>query len=666
MIRFLQTPGPFKKIVLSGILLIFCGAMVVTLIPGGFGITDSLGTSAPGKGVVATVAGEQVTATEVQREARQIIQQQYPQLASQASMLMPMVVPEAAQQLIDQKALLAEAHRLGLRATDEEIRDELQKSPNLGPVFFPGGVFIGEEKYQQLLQEHELTVPLFEQSVRDEIVTNKLRNLIGGGATVTDADVRQAFDKQDTKVKFEYAVLTKDSILKELHPTDVELKAYYDRNKLQYNNSIPEKRKISYVLVDTGRIATETSVTLPDLQAYYAEHRDEFREPEQVNIRQIVIKNPLPGTDGKVDQKGADDARKKAEDILKQLKAGGNFADLAKEESQDTTAKDGGSLGWVQRGSFPAPDMEKAAFALPKGGTSDVINAGYASVILHVDDKQAVRMKSLDDVKGQIEPVIKQKKAGSAADAQAGGMLTQARADGLDKAAAAQGLQVVTTDFVGRNDSLPGIGTSLAFMEAVFGQPEKSPPDEAALPQGFAVFQVQAVKPAATPTFEEIRSRVETEFKNERSNQVLTQKTQELSDRAKAGHDLKKAAKELGATMKTSDFVLHDAQIPDVGAMSGPASVAFTLKPGEISGPLSGGTTGSVLLVLEKQAPSDQDFAAKKDQVRDSLLQSKQSELFGLFVTSLRDLMTKSGKIKINADEMKGLTKGQGNGEEGE
>jgi peptidyl-prolyl cis-trans isomerase D len=236
----------------------------------------------------------------------------------------------------------------------------------------------------------------------------------------------------------------------------------------------------------------------------------------------------------------------------------------------------------------------------------------------------------------------------------------------LEKAAAAKGLQVLTTDFVGRNDSLPGIGTSQTFMEAVFGQPEKSAPEEAPLPQGFAIFQVQAVKPAATPTFEEIRSRVETEFKNERSSQVLTQKTQELSDRAKAGHDLKKAAKELGATMKTSDFVLPDAQVPDVGAMSGPAAIAFTLKPGEISGPLSSGTTGSVLSVVEKQQPSDADFATKKDQVRDSLILSKQSELFGLFVTSLRDRLTKSGKIKINANEIKDLTKGPGNGEEGE
>jgi peptidyl-prolyl cis-trans isomerase D len=196
-------------------------------------------------------------------------------------------------------------------------------------------------------------------------------------------------------------------------------------------------------------------------------------------------------------------------------------------------------------------------------------------------------------------------------------------------------------------------------MDAVFSEREKAPPSEAPLPQGFAIFEVLASKPPSTPTFEEIRSRVENEFKNERSTSLLTQKTQELADRAKAGHNLKKAAKELGATVKTSDLVLPDGQVPDLGAMSGAASVAFTLKPGEISGPVNNGNTGAVLAVVEKQEPSDQDFSSKKDQVRDALLQNKQAEAFGIFVTGLRDQMEKSGKIKINQDEMKGLTKGQ-------
>ena len=202
-------------------------------------------------------------------------------------------------------------------------------------------------------------------------------------------------------------------------------------------------------------------------------------------------------------------------------------------------------------------------------------------------------------------------------------------------------------------------------MSAVFSQAEKTPPDQVQLPQGYAVFEVLAIKPPATPTFDEIRSRVESEFKNERVAALLSQKGQELADRAKAEHDLKKAAKEAGAAVKTSDFVQPDGQVPDIGSMTGAASVAFSMKPGEISGPINNGNTGVVLSILDRQEPPPQEFDARKDQVRDSLIQNKQQETFGFFVTSLRAQMEKSGKIKINQEEMKNLTRSQA-GEQGE
>ena len=656
MIRFLQTPGPVKKYVLGGLLLLICVSMVWYLVPSG----GSTGLGGPGQGVVAKIGGEEVTRLEVQRQATQMVRQQFPRGGAQMSMLMPFFAQRAAENLINQKAILVEAERLGLRVNDQELSDELQHG-RYSQAFFPGGNFIGQEAYEARIQQAELTVPQFERGVKDEILFDKLRNLVTGIAAVTDAEVHQEFVRRNTKVKFDYAVIKKDDVLKEIHPSEAELKAFYDRNKATYNNSIPEKRKIRYVLVDTGKIQAETPVTHEELQSYYNQHRDEYRVPEQVKTSQILIKTPLPGADGKVDPKGIEEARKKAEDVLKQLKTGAKFEDLAKKYSEDSSGKNGGSIGWVQH--FPVPAADKVAYALPKGGTSDVIDAGYAFLILRIDDKQPAHVKPLDEVKDQIEPVIKQQKAARAADNETNALLTQAKTAGLDKAASGKGLEAITTDFISRTDTLPGIGNSPQFTEAVFSAREKSPPDETQLPQGYVIFEVLAVKPPATPTFEEIRSRVEKEFKNERSAALLSQKTSELSDRAKAAHDLKKASKELGATVKTSDFVLPDGQVPDVGSMAGGASVAFTMKPGEISGPIDNGNTGVVLALLERQEPPEQDYAAKKNEIRDSLLQKKQEEIFQLFVANLRDQMQKAGKIKINQEEMNSLTRSQERGE---
>src|SRR5581483_10479985 len=552
--------------------------------------------------------------------------------------------------------------RLGLRATDEDVRDELQHG-RYAATLFPGGKFIGQDAYEGLLQQNNATVPEFEQSVKEEILLRKLRQLVTSSASVADGDLRQEFDKRNTKVKFQYASFNEADLRKQIHPSDAELKAYFDQHKAEYNNSIPEKRKIAYALIDTTRLANQTQVSQQDLESYYNQHREEYRVPEQVQVMHILVKTPTAGPDGKVDQKAVDAAKAKAESLLKQLKAGANFADLAKKNSDDPgSAKNGGSLGPIQRGRT-VPEFEKVAFSLPKGQLSDLVKTTYGFHIIRVDDKQQAHTKSLDEVKAQIEPLIRQQKAARAAESQANALLSGARTQGLDKAASAKNLPVVTTDFFGRSDALPGIGPSPQLMDAVFGASEKSAPDMVQTTQGYVVYQLLAVKPPATPTFDEIRSKVAEQFTNERATALLSQKTQELSDRAKAAHNLQKAAKELGATVKTSDLVAPEGQVPDIGSMTGPASVAFSMKPGEISGPIANAATGAVLQIQEKQAPSDAEFAQQKDAIRDSLLQQKQNELFGVFASSLRQQLEKSGKIKVNQEELKGLTRGTSEGE---
>ncbi|MGA9641236.1 MAG: peptidylprolyl isomerase [Terriglobales bacterium] len=653
MIRQLQNAGPTLKIILGALLVIICASMAITLIPGGIG--NSLGFGAPPAGVLATIGDEKVTVAEVQREAHQMILRQFPRGGAQMATLMPFFAGQAAQQLIDEKAMVAEAHRLGLRTNDDELRDDLQHG-QLGATLFPDGKFVGQEEYEQFIQRNNMTIPEFEALEKDYILIRKLQALVSGTVFVTDSQVRAEFERRDTKIKFNYAVITQGDILNSLHPTDEELKAYYDRNKASYNNSIPEKRQIKYVLVDSGKIAASTNVSDQDLLAYYDQHRDEYRVPEQVKVRHILIKTPLPTPGGKEDEKAVADARAKADDVLKQLKAGGDFAKLAEKYSEDPgTAKKGGELDWIGRGRT-VPEFEKAAFSLPKGQISDLVKSSYGYHIIQVLDKQEAHVKSFAEVKSEISEKVKLQKSERATEAASNSLLSAARNDGLDKAAA-RGDQVITTDFVSHNDSLPGVGTSPQLMDAVFGEPDKSPPDVVQVPQGYVVFQLLAVRPPATPTFEEIRGRVEAEFKNQRAGILLQQKTQELADQAKAGHDLKKAAKELGATYRTSDPVAPDGQVPGIGSLAGPASAIFSLKQGEMSGPIVAGADGIVAELLERQIPTDQEFADKKAQIRESLVEAKQGEMFQLFVSNLRKEMEKNKQIKVNQEEMKNLTR---------
>src|SRR5205085_4024419 len=136
---------------------------------------------------------------------------------------------------------------------------------------------------------------------------------------------------------------------------------------------------------------------------------------------------------------------------------GGDFAKLAAQYSEDPgSGKNGGELGWIGRGRT-VPEFEKAAFSLPKGQTSDLVKSSYGFHIIRVEDKQDAHVKTLAEVKSEIEGKIKEEKATHATEVASNSLLSQARTDGLDKAAASKGAHVVTTEYFSRQDRLPGL-----------------------------------------------------------------------------------------------------------------------------------------------------------------------------------------------------------------
>ena len=653
MIRFLQKPGPIKKILLGGILVVVCVMMVITLVPGGmFG--DYFAGSLTTQGVLAKVGNQEIGVQQVQQQARLIGKQQFK--GNVPDQLMPFLLQRAAQSLITEKAVVYEADRMGLGVSNDELRDFLHQG-EFGQILFPNGSFIGELAYEQFIEnQFNMGVQEFEREVKAEIAQHKLLAAIGAAVTVSDKDITEQVKQQNTKVKFDYAVLTLDDVEHQIKPTDAELKAFYEQNKQQYANSIPEMIKAKYILIDTSKLADKIEITPVELGQYYKVHQDEYRVPESVTVRHILITTPTPDAQGKVDQKAVDAAQAKAEDILKQLKAGANFADLAKKYSQDPgSAEKGGLLPPITRGRT-VPAFENAAFNTPVGQTTGVIRTNYGFHILHIEAKQQARLKPLSEVKPEIEAVLKKQQAGTEAQRLANTMQSLARTAGMEKAAAEKGLSVTTTGLLSQSDQLPGLGAAPDFMTALFGAKKDEPPAVASTPEGYAVYQVTQIQPAQTPSFDQIKAKVAEQFKAQQAQMLLRQKTQELADRAHAEHDLAKAAKEVGATVKTSDLVGHDSQLPELGAMSGPASVAFSLKAGEISGPIQSGSDGAVLKVLEVQTPSPEEVKQGWETARESLLQQKRQEYEALYVQNLRDTLEKQGKIKINKEEMQRLT----------
>jgi peptidyl-prolyl cis-trans isomerase D len=654
MIKFLQSGNKAAKYILAGFLLVLAASMVTYLIPGFTGDTGASET-----GVVASVGGHEIRRDEVARVVQaQARGNQIPDF------YMPIMRQQAIQQLIRQAELQYESERMGLRVSDQEFRDWLQFGP-YKQTLFPGGKWMGADKYKELLTQSGTTVENFEREVRLEMLQQKLLSVIGANATVPDSDVEQAYKDQNTKVKFQYAVLKLEDVAKTIKPTDTELKAFYEANKARYTNSTPEKRQIKYFVLNEKSVADKVTVDPAEIQRAYSAGQNAYRVPERAKIRHILIETPKPGPDGKVDQKGVDAARANAQEILKQLKAGGDFAQLANKYSNDpgnedpsTHAKKGGELGWIGKGQTVA-EFEKVAFSQSKGQISDPVQTPFGFHIIQTEEKEDAHLTPLADVKAGIESGLKQEKIRAEMNKASADADAVAQKQGLEKAAAKYGAQVIQSNMIGHNDALPGIGPQPPLMDAIFAATDKAGPQATQTPQSTVVFEVTKIEPARTPSLEEIKDRVTTEFKNQRASDILRRKTQEMADRAHAEHDLAKAAKEAGATVKTSDLVGRSQQVPEIGSMSGPAAAAFNLKQGEISSPLNMGASQAVLQVVERQEPSpaDPEFVKQRDQLRERLTSQKKQEVLNVFVNDLSTRLEKEGKVKINKTEMDSLTK---------
>ena len=656
MIRMLQQNNRLVKVLFAVIIGAAVITMVITLVPGIFdtgGTNTDVYATVHSTGPLGRILGDStdIKTVEVQQTAQRMLAQQ-----KLPDFVMPYILPRAAQALVQRAILVIEADHLGLGVTDAALRSELQHGA-FAQVLFPDGNFIGDDAYSNFVQnQFGISKAEFEKQVKIEMQINRLQSMVTGGIDVSDKEVRATYMKQGTKVKFDYAVISADDLRKTINPSDAELQKFFKSNASRYANAIPESRKISYIAFDANNLpGGKPAVTDAEVQQYYNQHQADYKVPEQVRVRHILIAVP-PGADAATDAA----AKKKAEDILKQIKGGADFADLAKKNSDDPGSKDaGGELGFLDRGKT-VPEFDKEAFSLNPGQTSPLIKTQFGYHILQVEEKQTAHTKPLAEVRSQIEPLLLQQKLGNTEQNFAQQLAAEARKSGLQQTAAAHHLQVVTTDYLSQTAIVGGLPDGAALLAKAFSTPKGSAPEFASTGEGFAVFQVDDVKAAHAPDFAEYKSHVLDDYREQQTPQLLVQKTNALVERAKVLNDLKKAAAELGAAYKTSDLVGQDGQVPDIGAMNGPGAVAFTLAKGQISNPINNGRTGVVLSVVDKQEPTAADMAKSLDATRDQVLNSRREEMFAVFVSSLTEMYEKGGDVRYSKKAQTALGGGAG------
>jgi peptidyl-prolyl cis-trans isomerase D len=645
MIRFLQTDNRLTKALLVVVIGAASVSMVVYLIPGltgqGAAAADTYAVIYPHWYSRFLSSGETVSQQRVSQMARQQLQRQR---LPDSPFITNYFEQQAGSQLVRDQVLLAEAEKLGIHATDDDVRNFLHRG-QFGEFLFPKGQYIGSDRYAAFVaNQFNLSVAEFESEVKQDIAVRRLEALITAGVTVGDQEVRDSYRKENIKIKFDYAVIASDELRKTINPSDSELESFFKQNAARYATAVPEERKITYFAFTPSDLpGGEPKPSQQEVQQYFTAHQSEYTVPDQARARHILIK-VAAGADAKTDAA----AKAKAEALLKQIQAGGNFADLAKKNSDDPGSKDtGGELGFAQRGHM-VPEFDAAIFG-QKVGDSKIVKTQYGYHIVQVEERQTAHTQSLAEVLPTIQATLIRQKAAQAEESYARTLTSEAIKNGLEKTAAAHHLQVATTPPVGQQGVIAALADSSQVITKAFQAKQSDPAQYAATGEGFAIFQVTGVAPAHAPNFADYKGKIADDYGDEKLPGLLAQKTKELSDKAKSMNDLAKAAKAVGATVKSSDLVGATGQVPDLGQVGQVAPQLLSLKVGDVSGPINAQRTGVVAKLVDKQEPSADEIAKNFDQSRDQMLEQRRSEAFNVFLSNVLADYKKHNRIRMNA-----------------
>jgi peptidyl-prolyl cis-trans isomerase D len=617
-------------------LALVCLAFVIFYIPD---FLRSSGANAAAGDTVAVVEGHEIHADEFRRTylaQLQAYRAAYGGNMSEQLLKQLGIEQQILQQMVDERAALAEAQRAGVTVSDEEVAQRIYAIP----AFQENGAFIGAQRYQQLLgsQRPPLTPADFEDNVRRALTVDKLRASLTEWLSVSDKELEQEYRRRNDKVKLAVVSFPADSFRPDVSASDADVAAYFDGHKADFK--IPEKRKVKYLLIDVEALRAKATPPQGDIERYYNDNVQQFTTPEQVRASHILLK-----TEGK------DDAavKAKAEDVLKQTRSGADFAELAKKFSEDeSNAKNGGDLDYFGRGRM-VPEFDQAVFAMKPGQISDLVKTQYGYHIIKLVEKKEGATRSLADVRQQITDQLAFERAQAQASDLAQNLEKQIRkpAD-LEAVAKAQGLTLQETGFFARDEPILGVGSAPEMTTRAFDMKPGDVSGSLRTGRGFVFETLIDKQDAHDAKLDEVKERVRDEVVKQRAREMAKQKAADLAAKLKTVPDFDKAAKAVGFEAKTTELIARDSPIPDLGVASDVVEAAFKLPQGAISEPVSTDNGTAVVKVVEKKEATPEEIAANKETFREELLTDRRNRFFSSYMVKAKQKM----KIEVNREAL--------------
>ena len=528
------------------------------------------------------------------------------------------------QQMIDGHAALAEAERLGIEVSDAEVRERILTLP----AFQIDGRFIGEASYRQLLlqQRPPISPGQFEEEIRNEILVDRLQTAVTGWMRVSDAEVADEHRRRNERIRVDVVAFRATDFRDEVEATDDDVALLFAEESGNYE--IAEKRRLRFLLVDQTAIFDSLTLTEDEVRLYYDANLPQYQTPGQVRASHILLR-----VDGDDDEAVA--ARAAA--LAAEARGGADFAELAREHSEDeTNAESGGDLGSFGRGRM-VPEFENAAFAMAAGEISDPVRSPFGFHVIQVTEKQEEVTQPFAEVRGAIENVLKRERSSARATSLARAIAAEATTPAdLERAASARGYELQESGFAARGEPILGLGLAQEVSAQAFAIDPGSVAGPVPTPSGPAFVTVTDIQDPYIPELDEVREQVREDVILKKSLTLAQERAAGAAETLKTAEDFVAAAEQAELSLGSSDFVTRGSTLPEVGSSPAVEAVAFAMTPGTVSDVIQTGNAVAIVHLAERVEASAADLAQNRDTLRDELMFQRQSRFFTAYMDNVK------------------------------
>jgi peptidyl-prolyl cis-trans isomerase D len=597
---------------------------------------------------VATIGDADVTVDDLQRSMQrneQFYRQQYGDRLTPELLKLLDIPSMTLTQLVDSAVLRQEAEGLGLRVPDEALRLEIREIP----AFQREGQF-SPAAYRAVLERQGIGPAAFEYDLRTQLLIEQLVDLIRRGVHVSESEARDEFHRNGDELSLEYVKFSAEEFEPEVTVDEAALQTWYDEHAEQYRE--PERIRVRYLEYDPKSFADKSAVTEEQIEEYYALHSDlEYTVPETVSARHI-LKKVAPDADEET-KKAARDA---IEAAAKRIAAGEDFATVAKEVSDDTSAESGGDLGAFERGRM-VPAFEEAAFALPVGQVSEVVESPFGYHLIQVYAKTEGHVKPIEEARdGIVETIANESSDAKAFDAAAEDAREAQDARSLEKVAERRGMKIGTTAPFASGEVVAEVQPAPSFGEAAFALADVDSVSEAVRAgDRYYVIQLQERIDSRVPPLDEVRDAVTAAYRTDRAKEIARERAEALLGKLRSTPaDAVHSALEGRELVETPGFTRRGGFLPGLGTIPGLKEVAFQTKAdGELLPRVF--SEGDAVYVLRRKSwkpANEDDFAGQKEELMADLRREREQAALAEFLRERKA----STEISYNQELLAQLT----------